>query len=90
MTTLYAVIMLIWVSCMTAVAGTGFTNPNLLWLSQVYTHCLILITADDPWGRGNCKTSWATVVVSLMPAPIYLVKVSRASTLARGYLHVYT
>lgn len=55
---------------MTAVAGTRFTNPLLLWLSQVYTHCLILITAEDPWGRGKCKAFWATWGgVSLIPAP---------------------
>lgn len=74
---------------MTAVAGTGFTGSDLLWLSQVYTHCLMLTTAENPWGRGNCWASWATVI-GVPDACSYLpgLKVSRASSLERGYLHV--
>lgn len=42
MTTLYAVIKLIWVSCMTAVAGTGFTDPEFA-MAKSSLHSLLNI-----------------------------------------------
>ena len=42
--------LLTWVNRMAAVAGTKFTNPGLVWLSQTFVYGLIFITAVSRGG----------------------------------------
>lgn len=66
--TFYAVDLLTRVNRVTAVAGTKFTNPGLVWLSQTFVHYLIFITAVSRGGVAR-QDVVSYFVVCLMSAP---------------------
>lgn len=74
---------------MTAVAGTRFTGPWLLWLSQACAYCLMLITAEYPWGCGWARRLGLRFDGVPDACSFCLGKVLGAFALGRGYLHVY-
>ena len=57
---------------MAAVAGTKFTNPWLVWLSQTFVYCLIFITAVSRGGVVEQGVVSYIGIVGLMPAPFGL------------------
>lgn len=57
---------------MTAVAGTRFTNPKLIWLSQTFVHSSIFITAVSRGGVVK-QDVISNVCVYLISAPLYLL-----------------
>lgn len=46
----------------------------LPWLSQVYTYCLMSITAESPCGCGEARCCGLLRWVCLIPAPLSLAK----------------